>query len=43
VSGSSWLKQDNRRHPVLSPDQREVLFTSDRSCVRAIYPAPADP
>ncbi|MBS0664521.1 MAG: hypothetical protein JSR48_14740, partial [Verrucomicrobia bacterium] len=37
ASDTSWLTQDNHPHPVLSPDQREVLFTSDRSGVRQIY------
>jgi len=40
-SNTSWHTQDNHPHPVLSPDQREVLFTSDRSGVRQIYSAPA--
>jgi hypothetical protein len=38
---SSWLTQDNHPHPVLSPDQREVLFTSDCSGVRQIYSVPS--
>ncbi|MDB6126547.1 MAG: hypothetical protein JWM35_443 [Verrucomicrobia bacterium] len=40
-SNSSWHTQDNHPHPVLSPDQREVLFTSDGSGVRQIYSVPA--
>ncbi|MDB6092532.1 MAG: hypothetical protein JWM32_94 [Verrucomicrobia bacterium] len=40
-SNTSWHTQDNHPHPVLSPDQREVLFTSDRSGVRQIYSVPA--
>ena len=41
VSGTSWHTQDNHPHPVLTPDQREVLFTSDVSGVRQIYSVPA--
>ena len=41
-SNTSWHTQDNHPHPVLSPDQREVLFTSDCSGVRQIYSVPAD-
>jgi hypothetical protein len=40
-SNTSWHTQDNHPHPVLSPDQREVLFTSDCSGVRQIYSVPA--
>ncbi len=43
VSGTSWHTQDNHPHPVLTPDQREVLFTSDVSGVRQIYSVPAAP
>lgn len=43
ASDTSWLTQDNHPHPVLSPDQREVLFTSDRSGVRQIYSVPSVP
>lgn len=39
-SNTSWLTQDNHPHPVLSPDEREVLFTSDVSGVRQIYSVP---
>lgn len=39
-SNTSWLTQDNHPHPVLSPDEREVLFTSDASGVRQIYSVP---
>ena len=42
ASNTSWLTQDNHPHPVLSPDQREVLFTSDCSGVRQIYSVPAE-
>ena len=41
ASNTSWHTQDNHPHPVLSPDQREVLFTSDCSGVRQIYSVPA--
>ena len=41
VSGTSWHTQDNHPHPVLTPDQREVLFTSDISGVRQIYSVPS--
>lgn len=41
-SNTSWLTQDNHPHPVLTPDQREVLFTSDVSGVRQIYSVPAN-
>ena len=40
-SNTSWHTQDNHPHPVLSPDQREVLFTSDCDGVRRIYSVPA--
>lgn len=40
-SNTSWHTQDNHPHPVLSPDQTEVLFTSDCSGVRQIYSVPA--
>jgi hypothetical protein len=43
VGGTSWHTQDNHPHPVLTPDQREVLFTSDVSGVRQIYSVPALP
>lgn len=36
-SNTSWHTQDNHPHPVLSLDQREVLFTSDCDGVRRIY------
>lgn len=36
-TNTSWLTQDNHPHPVLSPDQREVLFTSDGQGKRGIY------
>jgi hypothetical protein len=39
---STWHTQDNHPHPVLSPDQREVLFTSDCDGVRRIYSVPAE-
>ena len=41
AGNSSWHTQDNHPHPVLSPDQREVLFTSDSDGVRRIYSVPA--
>ena len=41
ASNTSWHTQDNHPHPVLSPDQREVLFTSDCDGVRRIYSVPA--
>jgi len=41
VSDTSWHTQDNHPHPVLTPDQKEVLFTSDCSGVRQIYSVPA--
>lgn len=40
-SNTSWHTQDNHPHPVLSPDQREVLFTSDGDGGRRIYSVPA--
>jgi len=40
-SHTSWHTQDNHPHPVLSPDQREVLFTSDGDGRRRIYSVPA--
>ena len=43
ASNTSWHTQDNHPHPVLSPDQREVLFTSDDDGVRRIYSVPASP
>lgn len=43
VSGTSWHTQDNHPHPVLTPDQREVLFTSDVSGVRQINSVPSLP
>ena len=42
-SNASWHTQDNHPHPVLSPDEREVFFTSDCSGVRQIYSLPAAP
>jgi hypothetical protein len=42
AANSSWHTQDNHPHPVLSPDQREVLFTSDCDGVRRIYSVPAE-
>ena len=41
AGNSTWHTQDNHPHPVLSPDQREVLFTSDCDGVRRIYSVPA--
>ena len=41
-SNTSWHTQDNHPHPVPSPDQTEVLFTSDRDGVRRIYSVPAE-
>lgn len=41
ASNTSWHTQDNHPHPVLSPDQREVLFTSDCDGVRRIYSVPS--
>ena len=43
ASDTSWHTQDNHPHPVLTPDQQEVLFTSDCSGVRQIYSVPATP
>ena len=40
-SNTSWHTQDNHPHPVPTPDQKEVLFTSDRAGVRQIYSVPA--
>ncbi len=40
-SNTSWHTQDNHPHPVTTPDQQEVLFTSDCSGVRQIYSVPA--
>lgn len=40
-SNTSWHTQDNHPHPVPTPDQREVLFTSDRDGTRRIYSVPA--
>lgn len=40
-SNTSWHTQDNHPHPVPSPDEKEVLFTSDRDSVRRIYSTPA--
>lgn len=39
-SNTSWNTQDNHPHPVLSPDESEVLFTSDGSGVRQIFSVP---
>jgi oligogalacturonide lyase len=35
--GSSWSSQDAHPHPIVTPDGRSVLFTSDREGVRAVY------
>lgn len=40
-SNTSWHTQDNHPHPVPSPDQQEVLFTSDGDGVRRVYSVPA--
>jgi len=40
-SNTSWHTQDNHPHPVLSPDQKEVLFTSDSSGHRRVYSVPS--
>jgi Tol biopolymer transport system component len=35
--GSSWSSQDDHPHPIVTPDGRSVLFTSDRRGSRAVY------
>lgn len=35
--GSSWSSQDAHPHPIVTPDGRSVLFTSDRAGERAVY------
>ncbi|HET7029458.1 MAG TPA: hypothetical protein VFI34_03020 [Candidatus Limnocylindrales bacterium] len=35
--GSSWSSQDDHPHPIVSPNGRSILFTSDKTGVRAVY------
>jgi hypothetical protein len=35
--GSTWSSQDDHPHPIVTPDGRSVLFTSDRRGSRAVY------